>query len=154
MLLVAFWAFSVAATKRKAARRETLAPTISLPIIILVLRTTGQAKAGINPRTPKKLVLCDQQLLQSGLLGVTGVEVEGAEVAQLFLLAGGGGDNLSQVVTRLGRAAAPNDIAAARRIPFVSNSIQPSLKEAIPLLVGSDAERFDVPAIAAIMLHG
>lgn len=54
LLLVAAWAFSVAATKRKAGRRETLAPTISLPINILLLLTNGQAKAGINPRTPKK----------------------------------------------------------------------------------------------------
>ena len=62
-------------------------------------------------------------------------------------------EDLRQKRGRFLAARTPHDIPPCRRLPLAANVRQPRVQKCIPLLIGPDAERFQVPAVMAIVLR-
>ncbi len=84
-----------------------------------------------------------------------GDEIEGAKIAGAL---GFRGilvvDDLDQQTGSFVAARTPHDDAARGRIPDAACLGQQSLEKLVPLAVGGEAQGLEMPAIAAVILHG
>ena len=93
-----------------------------------------------------------EQALQRRILFGSREEIEGPEVAGLVGFGGGGIlEDLRQQFGRFLGPAAPHDVAAHGRAPLVADLLEVGVQERIPVLVGPDAERFEIPAVLAVV---
>jgi len=88
-----------------------------------------------------------------GFRGTVGQEIEGAQVAWLFLGGDAGAlDNLPQVIGALRAADAPDDVAAGGCVPIATDGAEPCVEAFVLAARGSDSEGLEIPAVLSIML--
>src|SRR5687767_13546679 len=97
-----------------------------------------------------------RQALEGSFLFGPGKEVESPDVAGLVGFLGGGVlEDFGKQRRRCFRPAAPDDVPAGWRAQSaVAGLLQVLGEVSVPLLVGGDAERFQVPAVLAVVLGG
>src|SRR4051812_15457728 len=62
--------------------------------------------------------------------------------------------DLDEVFRRHRGPRAPDDVASRLRVPAAADFPEPGGEERVPLLVRADPERFEIPAVVAIVLGG
>lgn len=90
---------------------------------------------------------------EGGVFFRTFDEVEGADIAVSFFLRSAGIlDDFDKEGRGLLAAEAPDDIAARRGVPVVTDFREPCVQHFIVLRGGTDAESFKIPAVFAVVL--
>ncbi len=64
------------------------------------------------------------------------------------------GNQLSQQFGSLPSAGAPDNVPSGRCVPLVAHLFEPLIKKTIPLAIGGDPERLQIPAVLAVMSLG
>ena len=95
-----------------------------------------------------------QQLQQSGLLFRSANEVERMEITRPVRLGRAlVADQLHEQFWRSFAPGSPNNIALCGSVQVVADLGEPCIEKAVPLLIGANAKRFEVPTVFAIVLY-
>ncbi len=74
-----------------------------------------------------------------------------AKIAFLFLRRLGFLNHLSKILTSGGRPCSPDDVVVPGLVPFFTNLFFPGGEKRVPLPLGANPQRFEIPTIFAIV---